>query len=101
MQKPLDNDGKPAKKPTQERYTDPRNLGILIYRTEKGKVTQITSVGELLAENMQRVSQLIRRKLDEKHARATNDNLQQGTIDPERFKRDDHDRGKGNFRTGS
>jgi hypothetical protein len=60
MQRPLDAKGRPdtwTRNTPQE--TDLGNLGMLLYRVKDGKITEIKTVGRLLAENIQLVKKLI------------------------------------------
>lgn len=61
MTAPLDEKGRPAKKhKAQEKLTDLRNLGALLYITEGGKVKDIISLGRLFKENMPKLLALVR-----------------------------------------
>jgi hypothetical protein len=60
MQRPLDTKGRPD---TWTRNTQPEtelgNLGMLLYRVKDGRITEIKTVGRVLAENIHLVKQLV------------------------------------------
>ena len=61
MRRPLDEDGRPAALARgASPATDLGNLSMLVYRVKDGKITQITTAGQIIAENIQQVKQLIR-----------------------------------------
>jgi uncharacterized spore protein YtfJ len=61
IRQPLDTEGKPRTVGKGEAAeADVGNVGMLIYRVKDGNVTEITTVGRLIAENIHLVRQLIR-----------------------------------------
>ncbi|MBY0406889.1 MAG: hypothetical protein K2Q01_04305, partial [Rickettsiales bacterium] len=61
MKKPLDAKGKPGTTPKgEEPQTELGNLGVLLYRVKDGKITEITTMGRLITENIHLVRQMVR-----------------------------------------
>lgn len=62
MQQPIYSMGNLSKLlSTQPPQTDIGNLGMLLYRTKDGKITEITTIGRLISENIHVVNELIRK----------------------------------------
>lgn len=69
MTQPLDDKGEFRKAVKgEEPQTDLGNMGALLYRIKDGKITEITTMGRLIAENLHQVKQMVR-EAQKKHER--------------------------------